>query len=73
MPITLKLTEPVQGKIQVVKNNLVLPKQGITEGVFITEIPPQYLHGINSKIKIGVYSGDKLIAEEETKFMGPAN
>ncbi|GEO05756.1 cytochrome c oxidase accessory protein CcoG [Adhaeribacter aerolatus] len=72
MPITLKLMEPAQGNIQVVKNNLVLPKQGITEGVFLAEIPLQYLKGINSEIEIGVYSQGKLIAVEKTKFMGPA-
>jgi hypothetical protein len=74
MPITLKLMAPAQGSIQVVKNNLVLPKQGITEGVFLAEIPPQYLKGINSEIEIevGVYSNGELIAVEKTKFMGPA-
>jgi cytochrome c oxidase accessory protein FixG len=72
MPITLKLMEPAQGNIQVVKNNLVLPKQGIIEGVFLAEIPPKFLSGINSEIKVGVYSKGELIAVEKTKFMGPA-
>jgi cytochrome c oxidase accessory protein FixG len=73
MPITLKLLEPQQGNIKLVRDNLVLPEQGLAEGVFFAEIPQSALRGVNTEIKIGVYSGDKLIATEKTKFLGPGN
>ncbi|WP_026463870.1 cytochrome c oxidase accessory protein CcoG [Adhaeribacter aquaticus] len=69
MPITLKLLEP-QGNIQLVKENLVLPEQGIIEGVFFVEIPKNELKKTSTEIKIGVYSGEKLITTEKTKFLG---
>ncbi|QNF33644.1 cytochrome c oxidase accessory protein CcoG [Adhaeribacter swui] len=70
MPITLRLLEP-QGNIKLVRDNLVLPEQGLTEGVFFAEIDQKALHGTSTEIKIGVYSGDKLITTEKTKFLGP--
>ena len=73
MPITLKLLEPQQGNIKLVRDNLVLPEQGLAEGVFFAEIPQNALHGVSTEIKIGVYSGGKLIATEKTKFLGPGN
>jgi cytochrome c oxidase accessory protein FixG len=70
MPITLKLLAP-QGTIRLVKNNLVLPEQGLAEGVFFAEIPRQALSGTSTPVTIGVYAGDKLISTEETTFLGP--
>ncbi|MCC9137368.1 cytochrome c oxidase accessory protein CcoG [Pontibacter silvestris] len=72
MPLTLKLLEK-QGNITVVGNELKLPAQGIVEGVFFMEIPKSQLSGMNSKVEIGVYSGDELITTQKTKFLGPAN
>ncbi|WP_162426464.1 cytochrome c oxidase accessory protein CcoG [Pontibacter pudoricolor] len=72
MPLTLKLLDK-DGSIKVVGNELVLPAQGIAEGVFFTEIAKEDLTGMNSEIEIGVYHGDELITTTETKFLGPAN
>ena len=71
-PVTLKLLEP-QGEIKMVRSGLVLPEQGITEGVFFAEIPNAELHKTNTEIKIGVFSGDQLITTKTTKFLGPGN
>ncbi|KAA3437128.1 cytochrome c oxidase accessory protein CcoG [Rufibacter hautae] len=70
LPITLKLLSS-EGSIKVVRNELVLPKQGLVEGVFFAEIPKKRLESASSQIEIGVFSGDKLIATEKTKFLGP--
>ncbi|QCR22206.1 cytochrome c oxidase accessory protein CcoG [Pontibacter sp. SGAir0037] len=71
MPLTLKLLSQ-EGAIKVIGNDLILPAQGIAEGVFFTEIPKSQLHGMNSKIEIGVYHGNELITKQETKFLAPA-
>lgn len=71
MPLTLKLLDK-EGTIKVVGNELVLPAQGIAEGVFFTEIAKDDLTGMNSEIEIGVYYGDELITTTDTKFLGPA-
>jgi len=72
MPLTLKLLDK-EGTIKVIGNELVLPAQGIVEGVFFTEIPEEQLTGLNSEIEIGVYHGDELVTTQDTKFLGPAN
>ena len=71
MPLTLKLLDK-EGTIKVIGNELVLPAQGIVEGVFFTEIPQELLTGLNSEIEIGVYHGDELVTTQDTKFLGPA-
>ncbi|MBC6612547.1 cytochrome c oxidase accessory protein CcoG [Hymenobacter sp. BT507] len=71
-PIELRLLEPAHGQISLVgTDGLTLPAQGIAEGVFFAELPAGELHTTSSKIRIGVFSGGKLIAEEQTKFLAP--
>ncbi|MFC7666955.1 cytochrome c oxidase accessory protein CcoG [Hymenobacter humi] len=71
-PITLKVLEPAGGTISLVgTNGLKLPAQGITEGVFFAELPKSALHATNQKIRIGIFSQGRLIAETKTKFLGP--
>ncbi|MFC6999922.1 cytochrome c oxidase accessory protein CcoG [Rufibacter roseus] len=70
MPITLKLIEP-KGEIRMVRNEMVLPEQGLAEGVFFAELSREALEGTSTEIKIGVYAGDKLITTKKTKFLGP--
>ncbi len=71
MPLTLKLMDK-QGTIKVVGSELVLPAQGIVEGVFFAEIPKEQLKGMNSEVQIGVFFGDELITTQDTKFLAPA-
>ncbi|UOR04220.1 cytochrome c oxidase accessory protein CcoG [Hymenobacter aerilatus] len=71
-PIELRILEPANGNISLVgTDGLKLPAQGITEGVFFAELPASELHTTSSKIRIGVFSGGKLITEENTKFLAP--
>ncbi|MBB6610358.1 cytochrome c oxidase accessory protein CcoG [Pontibacter sp. Tf4] len=72
MPLTLKLIGK-EGTIKVVGSELMLPAQGIVEGVFFAEMAKDQLTGMNSEVEIGVYHGDELITTTETKFLGPAN
>jgi cytochrome c oxidase accessory protein FixG len=72
-PITLKVLEPAGGQISLVgTNGLTLPAQGIIEGVFFAELPKSALHTTNQKLRIGIFSQGQLIAETNTKFLGPA-
>ena len=71
-PVTLRVLEPAQGRISLVgANGLKLPAQGIVEGVFFAELPRTALHRTNQEIRIGVFSGEQLITETSTKFLGP--
>jgi len=71
-PITLRVLEPAGGTISLVGiDGLKLPAQGIAEAVFFAELPKSSLTVTNQKIRIGVFSGGKLITEAKSKFLGP--
>jgi cytochrome c oxidase accessory protein FixG len=60
------------GTIMPVKHQkLEVPKQGLQEGTLFIEINAAALTGDKDKVKIGVYSGDKLIETTKTAFLGP--
>ncbi|GHA56967.1 cytochrome c oxidase accessory protein CcoG [Pontibacter akesuensis] len=71
LPLSLKLLDK-EGTIKVIGSELVLPAQGIVEGIFFMEIAQEQLTGLNSEIEVGVFHGDELITTTDTKFMGPA-
>lgn len=61
-----------EGVIKLVKNErFTVPKLGMEEGTLFIEISAQSLTGDKDKIKIGVYSGDRLIESTTTSFLGP--
>lgn len=71
-PLTLRVLEPAQGHISLVgSQKLTLPAQGIVEGVFFAELPRTALHHTNQPLRIGLFSGNRLVAETSTKFLGP--
>ncbi|AVI51235.1 cytochrome c oxidase accessory protein CcoG [Pukyongia salina] len=61
-----------EGTIRLVKNhNFSLESQGLAEGTLFIEIRASNITGDKDNIKIGVYSGDKLIETTKTAFLGP--
>ncbi|UAB83753.1 cytochrome c oxidase accessory protein CcoG [Zunongwangia sp. SCSIO 43204] len=61
-----------KGEVRLVKSDsLVVPKQGFAEGTLFIEVPSASLKGEKEKLKIGVYSNNKLIETTTTNFLGP--
>ncbi len=61
-----------EGTIRLVKNHSFnLEPQGLAEGTLFIEIRASNITGDKDNIKIGVYSGDKLIETTKTAFLGP--
>jgi cytochrome c oxidase accessory protein FixG len=72
LPIELRVLEPAGGAVQLVgQSGLKLPAQGLVEGVFFAELPRTALPKTSNQIRLGVYSGGRLIAEAQTKFLAP--
>ncbi|RXG18328.1 cytochrome c oxidase accessory protein FixG [Leeuwenhoekiella aestuarii] len=60
------------GSIRVVSQEMLnVPAQGLAEGTLFIEINPYTLEGEKEKLKIGVYSGARLIETTSTIFLGP--
>lgn len=72
LPLELRVLEPADGTVRLVgQPGLTLPAQGIVEGVFFAELPRTALPKASNHIRIGVYSGSRLITEAKTKFLAP--
>jgi cytochrome c oxidase accessory protein FixG len=71
IPLTLKL-EDAPGRIMEAEGKSILVKsedQG--KGSFFIYLPRTYIHNRKTKLKIGLYDGDKKITTITTNFMGP--
>ncbi|MGB3152922.1 MAG: cytochrome c oxidase accessory protein CcoG [Maribacter sp.] len=61
-----------KGLIKLVRNeNFIVPAQDLAEGTLFIEIENAAIKSDKEKIKIGVYSGDKLIETTMTAFLAP--
>ncbi len=69
--VSIKLVSH-EGQVKLVGDtHLVVPKQQMSEGTLFIEIPKTALESSKEKIKIAVYSNDKLIETTKTNFLGP--
>lgn len=61
-----------KGKIEIVTHHdFTIPKQGMAEGSLFIELHRSQLNKDKVRVKIGVYSKDKLIETTSTNFLGP--
>ncbi|QMU65748.1 MAG: cytochrome c oxidase accessory protein CcoG [Flavobacteriaceae bacterium] len=71
--VTYKLLSH-EGTIKLVsRETFLIPKQGLAEGTLFIEIPKKELNKNKIRLRIGVYSGYKLIETVTTNFLGPRN
>ena len=67
----MKLKAP-DGKITLIGGQLNLEKSSMAETAFFVEIDKNNIYGTNSMITIEIYSGDELLEEINSNFMGPS-
>ena len=61
-----------EGVIKLVSHELfTVPSQGMSQGTLFVELKLTAIKGDREKVKIGVYSNDKLIESTKTSFLGP--
>jgi len=71
LPVTLKL-ENVNGRIQMVgRDTINVHKENEASGEFFIIMNKDSIVDRKTKLKVGVYSGEKLIEMVETNFLGP--
>ncbi len=71
MPVTLKV-ENLNGDIKVIGKDIIVKKEGMTEGTFFIFLNKKDLLKRKTILKIGVYSNDKKIKIVTTNFLGPS-
>jgi cytochrome c oxidase accessory protein FixG len=73
LPVQFKL-ENLAGKVTVLgAKNFTLPKEQVVQTSVLIELEPQQLTGATTQLRVGVYSGDKLLETVKTAFVGPRN
>ena len=60
-----------QGDIELVGKEIQLEKAALGQGALFIKLDRAQLTGTKTKLTIGVYSGDRLIEEVNTTFLGP--
>ncbi len=70
MPIRLELLEP-EGTLTIVGASLNVESQDRAEGAFFIDLDGAILDGTETKLKIAVYTDDRLLETVKTSFMGP--
>jgi cytochrome c oxidase accessory protein FixG len=68
--IELKLKSP-KGTIKIIGGDMIVPKQGLYETAFFVEIPARNIFMARLPLYIDVYSGEELIEEIRSSFIGP--
>jgi cytochrome c oxidase accessory protein FixG len=69
-PIELKLRSP-EGSLELIGGQLIVPDGGISESAFFVKLDREKLKTTSASVLIDVYSGDKLLDEIRTTFIGP--
>ncbi len=70
-PIEFRL-EGFKGEIKFIGNSgLYVNKQNISEGEFFVIVSSSEIHARKTKIKIGIYTGNRKLETVKTTFMGP--
>jgi cytochrome c oxidase accessory protein FixG len=70
MPLSFRL-DSNDGTIQMVGKPVVVPKEGKAESELFIIKPKSTLTSRKTKVKVSVYSGNKLIQTVSTNFLGP--
>lgn len=71
LPVELKL-ENLPGNLQVMgQQNIVVPAAKLIQTSVLIELDQTKLTGATTKLKVGIYSGGKLLQRVNTAFVGP--
>jgi cytochrome c oxidase accessory protein FixG len=72
IPVHMKL-ENVKGEIRMVGKELDVRPKSVAEGAMFIVLNGSEIKNVKTKIRIGVYEGDRLIENVNTTFVGPVN
>jgi cytochrome c oxidase accessory protein FixG len=72
LPVRLQLMSG-KGEIKLIGNDPVIKKQTVGEAVFFIILDRNLMTGGKMTVKLGVFSGNKLLDQTEATFFGPEN
>ncbi len=69
--LTLKLEDAPGQIVEAAGEKILVKKEDQGKGSFFIILPKSYLKDVKTKLKVGLYEGDKKITTISTNFMGP--
>jgi cytochrome c oxidase accessory protein FixG len=72
LPVDLRL-ENMDGRVEIMGKSLAVKSEDVSMGQFFVYLSQPNITQRKTKIKIGIYSGDKKIKTVTTSFLGPVN
>ncbi len=70
--LEIKVLDPPEATIsRVGEADIVVPANGMVEGVYFVEIPPELVSGTKTPIKLGIFKGEERVERIKTNFLGP--
>lgn len=70
LPVRIKLDTP-EGRIRMIGGDINVDPDALAESAFFVELPKDKVNLVNTRVHIGVYSGEKKLEDIETSFIGP--
>lgn len=69
--VSIRLIAP-SGKVEMVgRNHIGIDAQKTAKGTFFVDIPATALPDDREEIRLGIYAGERLVAKETVRFLGP--
>jgi len=73
LPLQVKVLEPQGARLEIIGgDSLSVKAQGTLDGAFFVILPRENLNGLKTNLKVEVSSGNEVLEEVKTTFMGPA-
>ncbi len=72
VPISLKLNSP-HGQVEMVGGKMIAPESDVAETSFFIKLAREQIHMHNTPVTIDIYSGNRLLEQTTTSFLGPMN
>lgn len=73
IPLTLRLENAPGRIVEMAGTTINVKKEDMGKGSFFIILPKKFINKRKTKLRVGLYNDDKLIATINTNFMGPFN
>ncbi len=72
MEFDIRLLQPSEGSLRMITEERSIEGQTRVTGRFLISMPETALKGVQTPMKLGIFSGDKLLEEVKMSFQGPS-
>jgi cytochrome c oxidase accessory protein FixG len=71
IPLDLRVEDPAGGIVTIAGAPMTVKKAALIESAAVVQLPPAQVAGRQTRLRVGVYAGDRLVQTIKTSFVGP--